>query len=102
MLRELEKFGGGFGNLTADKSKMAAVIPLEFQSPDFKRHDALGLNYRISEFCAAIALGQFEKVEKKVKIRRDIAKLYLKTFKKFPQFEPQSVPKITNTRIFLL
>ena len=85
--------GGGFKNLTADKSKMAAVIPLEFQSPDFKRHDALGLNYRISEFCAAIALGQFEKVEKKVKIRRDIAKLYLKTFKKFPQFEPQSVPK---------
>ena len=78
---------------TADKSKMAAVIPLEFQSPDFKRHDALGLNYRISEFCAAIALAQFEKVDQKVKLRRDIAKLYLNIFKKFPQFEPQHVPR---------
>ena len=50
---------------------MAAVIPLEFQSPDFKRHDALGLNYRISEFClAAIALGQFEKVDQKSKAKK--------------------------------
>lgn len=94
LAEKARKFGGGgFKNLSADKSKMAAIIPLEFQSPDFKRHDALGLNYRISEFCAAIALGQFEKVEQKVKIRRDIAKLYFKAFKNFPQFETQHVPK---------
>ena len=92
--------GGGFKNLSADKSKMAAVIPLEFQSPDFKRHDALGLNYRISEFCAAIALGQFEKVDQKVKVRRDIAKLYLKIFKKLPQFKPQYVPKFYHHSYF--
>ena len=61
--------GGGFVNLTSDKSKLAAVIPEEFQSPDFIRHDALGLNYRISEFCAAIALAQFEKVDEKVNIK---------------------------------
>ena len=51
------------------------------------------MNYRISEFCSAIALAQFEKVDEKVKLRRDIAKLYIKTFKKFPQFEFQTAPK---------
>ena len=85
--------GGGFKNLTADKSKLAAKIPLEFQSPDYKRHDYLGLNYRISEFCAAVALAQFENVEEKVKLRRDIANLYNKIFSKFTKFEPQENPK---------
>ena len=84
--------GGGFKNLTADKSKLAAKIPLEFQSPDYKRHDYLGLNYRISEFCAAVALAQFERVEEKVKIRRDIANIYSELFSKFSEFEPQEVP----------
>ncbi len=84
--------GGGFKNLTADKSKLAAIIPLEFQSPDYKRHDSLGLNYRISEFCAAVALAQFEQVEEKVNIRRDIANIYSEVFSKYSQFEPQEVP----------
>lgn len=85
--------GGGFVNLTANKSKLAAIIPQQFQSPDYKRHDMLGLNYRISEFQAAVALAQFEKVEEKVKIRRDIAKMYNELFLKFDNFEPQEVPK---------
>jgi len=84
--------GGGFKNLTANKSKLVAKIPLEFQSPDYKRHDYLGLNYRISEFCAAVALAQFERVEEKVKIRRDIANIYSELFSRFPKFEPQEVP----------
>ena len=94
MATKARKFGGGgFKNLTADKSKLAAIIPSEFQSPDFKRHDELGLNYRISEFCAAVALAQFEKVEEKVKLRRQIADLYINLFKKFDNFEFQQVPE---------
>ena len=85
--------GGGFKNLTADKSKLAAIIPSEFQSPDYKRHDELGLNYRISEFCAAVALAQFEKVEEKVKLRRDIAEIYNLIFKNYENFEPQKTPQ---------
>ncbi|MBD1141560.1 DegT/DnrJ/EryC1/StrS family aminotransferase [Pelagibacterales bacterium SAG-MED32] len=85
--------GGGFKNLTSDKSKLAAIIPEEFQSPDFIRHDALGLNYRIPEFCAAVALAQFEMVEEKVKIRRDIAKLYDEVFSDYNSFSPQEVPE---------
>jgi perosamine synthetase len=93
MATKARKFGGGgFKNLTADKSKLAAIIPSEFQSPEFKRHDDLGLNYRISEFCAAVALAQFEKVNEKVDLRRKIAELYINVFKKFDNFEFQEVP----------
>ena len=43
LAEKARKFGGGgFKNLSADKSKMAAVIPLEFQSPDFKDMMLLG------------------------------------------------------------
>ena len=94
LAEKARKFGGGgFKNLTSDKSKMAAVIPQEFQSPDFIRHDALGLNYRISEFCAAVALAQFEMVEEKVNIRRDIAEMYNQVFSKYNSFSPQEVPE---------
>ena len=94
MATKARKFsGGGFKNLYADKSKLVAIIPSEFQSPDFKRHDELGLNYRISEFCAAVALAQFEKVEEKVELRRQIANLYINLFKKFDNFEFQEVPE---------
>ncbi len=94
LAKKARKFGGGgFKNLTADKSKLAAIIPEEFQSPDFKRHDSLGLNYRISEFCAAVGLAQFEQVDEKVKIRRDIAKIYQDIFSKYDNFEPQEVPE---------
>ena len=71
---------------------MAAIIP-QISIPDFKKHDELGLNYRISEFCAAVALAQFEKVEEKVKLRRQIADLYINLFKKFDNFEFQQVPE---------
>ena len=47
----------------------------------------------------AVALAQFEKVEEKVKIRRDIAKMYNELFLKFDNFEPQEVPK-NYKRIF--
>jgi len=84
--------GGGFTNLTSDKSKLIAIIPSEFQSPDHKRHDSLGLNYRISEFQAAVACAQFERVDEKVFLRRETAKMYNDVFSNFIQFEPQDEP----------
>ena len=86
------KFAGmGFKNLTADKSKNSATIPLEFQNPEFKRNDALGLNYRYNEFSAAVTLAQFERVEELTKIRRDVAKIYNKLFVD-SEFLPQTIP----------
>lgn len=90
---EARKFAGmGFMNLTAGKSKMVALTPKDFQRPDYVRHDRLGLNYRYNEFCAAVALAQFERLDELVALRQKIGKLYDEVFKD-TDFEPQTVPK---------
>ena len=90
---EARKFAGlGFMNLTAEKSKMVAITPKDFQRPDHVRHDRLGLNYRYNEFCAAVALAQFERLDKSVALRQEIGKLYDQVFEN-TDFEPQTVPK---------
>ena len=90
---EARKFAGmGFKNLTAGKSKMVAITPKDFQRPDYTRHDRIGLNYRYNEFCAAVALAQFERLEEIVTLRQDVAKLYDAAFEG-TDFEPQTVPK---------
>ena len=89
---QARKFAGmGFKNLSASHSDLVAGVPLEYQSPIYERNDAVGLNYRFTEFLAAITLAQFERVEELVKIRRDIAKLYDGIFNN-SQFLPQFVP----------
>jgi perosamine synthetase len=91
LAEEARKFAGlGFMNLTSGKSKMVAITPKDFQRPDFLRHDRIGLNYRYNEFCAAVALAQFERVEEIVKLRQDIAAMYNDVFKG-TKFEPQKV-----------
>ena len=87
------KFAGmGFKNLTAKKSDLVGGVPLEYQSPIYERNDAVGLNYRFTEFLAAITLAQFERVDELVKIRRDIALEYDRVFKN-TQFKPQHIPE---------
>ena len=88
------KFAGmGFKNLKADTNEMAAITPLSFQNPRYKRNDAIGLNYRLPELCSAVALAQFERVEENVKLRQDIAKLYDGVFENYEYiFKPQSIP----------
>ncbi len=97
---EARKFAGlGFMNLTAGKSKMVAITPKDFQRPDFKRHDRLGLNYRFNEFCAAVTLAQFERVDEMVELRQKISKLYDSAFEG-TNFEPQTVPQDTTHSYF--
>ena len=89
---EARKFAGmGFKNLTAGKSKMVAITPQDFQRPDYTRHDRIGVNYRYNEFCAAVALAQFERLESIVSLRQDIALLYDEAFAN-TSFEPQRTP----------
>ena len=43
------KFAGmGFKNLSAKKSDLVAGVPLEYQTPNYERNDAVGLNYRFN------------------------------------------------------
>ena len=81
-----------FKNLTAGKSKMVAITPKDFQRPDYTRHDRIGLNYRYNEFCAAVALAQFELLEDNVALRQEVGKLYNEAFRG-TGFEPQIVPE---------
>lgn len=90
---EARKFAGlGFMNLTAEKSKMVAITPKDFQRPGYVRHDRLGLNYRYNEFCAAVALAQFERLDELVAARQKIGKLYDRVFEN-TNFEPQTMPE---------
>ena len=49
-----------------------------YQNPNYKRHDEVGWNYRLSEILAAVALGQLEGIEEKVRLRQEVAKTFLK------------------------
>lgn len=94
------KFAGmGFKNLSAKKSDLVAGVPLEYQNPTYERNDALGLNYRFNEFLAAIALAQFELADERVKIRRDIAKLYDEVFNN-TDFKIQFIPEGYQSSFF--
>ena len=87
------KFAGmGFKNLSARKSDLVSGVPLEYQTPSYERNDAVGLNYRFNEFLAAIALAQFEIADERVKLRRDIAKLYTEIFTD-TNFKMQKIPE---------
>ena len=87
------KFAGmGFKNLSAKKSDLVAGVPLEYQTPNYERNDAVGLNYRFNEFLAAIALAQFEIADKRVELRRSIAKLYTEIFSN-TDFKIQKIPE---------
>ena len=55
---------------------MVQAAGLDVSDPAFKRHDTLGWNYRVPEFCAAIALVQLEKITELVEIRIKAAQQY--------------------------
>lgn len=87
------KVGGhGFVNLTAEEGRVKLNQEV-FQSPDYKRHDSIGWNYRLSEFQAAIALAQLERVEELVENRQEVANIFLKIIRKSDLFIEQAVPQ---------
>jgi len=86
------KFAGlGYRKLKSNGNDMSTTTPTLFQHPMYKRYDALGLNYRLPEFCSAVALAQFERVDSLVEKRKAIAKLYDEIFDD-SNFIPQKVP----------
>lgn len=65
-----------------------------FQDPNYKRHDELGLNYRMPEVCAAMGLAQTEKIDYFIDLRIKIASMFNEVVKKcdylIPQFTPEN------------
>ena len=77
LAERVRKFGGlGFKTLKA-KMGMTSLLPSIFQNPNFKRHDSLGLNYRMNQITAAVVLGQLEKVNILVNKRIKVATFIL-------------------------
>lgn len=73
----VRKTGGhGFMSLGAEESRVVQAAGLDVSDPEFKRHDVLGWNYRMPEFCAAIALAQLENVDMLVGLRIKAAQAY--------------------------
>jgi len=67
-----------------------------FQDPGYKRHDTLGLNYRMPEIAAAIGLAQTERYEYFIDLRIKIAEIYRKAIEGCDFIVPQKIPKGYN------
>jgi perosamine synthetase len=94
----VRKFGGlGYKTLRSSKS-LSSLLPSQFQNPFYKRHDSLGLNYRMNKITAALVLGQLEKSKFLVSRRIKIANFFLESIKNCKWLVPQYVQKgVRNT-----
>ena len=89
----VRKYGGlGFKNLTASSGKVKLDENI-FQSPDFKRHDTVGYNYRLPELNSAVALAQLERLEELVAKRQAVASFYKEAIEGCDWLVPQETPK---------
>jgi len=88
----VRKIGGhGFKNLQAEEGRIRLNDDV-FQNPNYKRHDEVGWNYRLSEFGAAVALAQLERLDELVELRIASAKLFLEVMKQCDYLVPQETP----------
>lgn len=71
---KLRRYSGlGYAGIQKDKGRISKA---DIQNPVYERHMILGWNYRMSDICAAVALGQLERMEELVNARIRSAKLY--------------------------
>ena len=73
-----------------------------FQNPNYKRHDTLGWNYRMSEFSAAIGLAQLERVDELVQLRKDVAAMFIDAMKGCDYLIPQYTPSDCVNSYYIL
>ena len=74
LAKKVRKFSNlGFKFLKADNGQIG-LTKYQRQNPNFKRFDEIGFNYRMNEFSAAIALAQFEKVQKFLFLEKEYGK----------------------------
>jgi perosamine synthetase len=80
----------GYMGLSSKKSK---IDKNKLLNPYYDRHYCLGWNYRMSELCSAVALGQLENINALVSRRIEVAKLFQKKSRLYHNwFVPQKIP----------
>jgi len=97
------KIGGhGFKNLKAEEGRVRLRQDI-FQDPNYKRHDVLGWNYRLSEFSAAIALAQLEKLDVLVDLRIKSAECFIDVMLNYCDYLiPQETPSNQKNSYYTL
>jgi len=78
----------GYAGVSARQGKITRD---DIQDPNYSRHVSIGYNYRMSELCAAVALGQLERARDLVNIRIKTAELFDKAI------EGNKLLKLQNT-----
>jgi perosamine synthetase len=89
-VRRFNSLGYGVVGAGAGKGK---IIKDTIQDPRYSRHVSIGWNYRMPELCAAVALGQLERLPALVDRRVSVAKLYGEALDKCSWLVPQAVPE---------
>lgn len=79
----------GYASVGAEKGK---VLKRDIQDPNYFRHVSMGWNYRMSELCAAVALGQLENIDMLVHCRIRAAELFSDAIEGCDWLVPQLVP----------
>lgn len=86
---KLRRYSGlGYAGISSSKGR---ITKDDIQSPNYERHVILGWNYRMADLCAAVALGQLEKMDELVNMRQLSAKYYNNAVKGCSWLQPQKV-----------
>ena len=92
LAEKARKFSGiGYRHLSADAGRTHLAIS-EVQDPNYMRFDTIGFNYRMNDISAAVALGQFQRIEEIVINRKTSAEFFIKAMDGCEWLIPQSVP----------
>lgn len=87
---KLRRYSGlGYASIGAKKGR---IQKCDIQNPDYFRHASMGWNYRISDVCAAVALGQLEHLDELVANRTESAKAHAEVLSQAKWFTPQLTP----------
>lgn len=84
------KFSGlGYAGVSSSQRK---ITRKDIQNPSYNRHLSMGFNFRMSELTAAVALGQLERAEELVAVRKKSAEMFLDAIDGFTSVVPQKSP----------
>ncbi len=79
----------GYGSVSRAKG---IITKDDIQNPNYDRHVQMGYNYRMPELCAAVALGQLERLDELVQRRVDVANLFIEAIGDCSWLKVQATP----------
>lgn len=86
---KMRRYSGlGYAGISSSKGR---ITKDDIQNPDYERHVILGWNYRMSDLCAAVALGQLERMDELVGMRKLSANYYNEAVSGCEWLVPQKV-----------